>query len=348
MTALLEIRGLSLALGAFKLGPLSLILAAEEYLVLLGPSGCGKTTLLEAIAGTHPMETSVIRIDGVDAGSAPPEKRGVGYVSQDADLFPHLTVAENVSFGLAYTNAPAGELESRYKRIVEVTGVKDLLGRYPANLSGGESRRVALARALVVEPRLLLLDEPLSMLDPNARTEMLNVLETVHAEMKTAAIHVAHDREEAWSIGGRCAVMRDGRIVQTGTIGELSRRPKTRFVAEFLGGVNVFEAVFVSEGADCTADLGWAAVRLAQSPVFRRGFLQIRPESLDVSPTGTGEFPPGRIIKISDRGAYVAVDVKIGEDATLVAYVSAENVKNFKLGDTVALKLVGAPHAIKE
>ena len=212
MTAFLELRDLSLTLGGFRLGPLSLALSPGEYLVLLGPSGCGKTTLLNAISGVHGAGAGMLLLAGEESGLKPVHRRRIGYVSQIPNLFPHLTVEDNVRFGLAYVRAPEDELEGRFRRIVALVGADGFLGRYPATLSGGERRRVALARSIVTGPRVLLLDEPLGMLDPNARAGMFEVLRTIHEETGAAVIHVTHDREEAWIMGGACAVMREGKI----------------------------------------------------------------------------------------------------------------------------------------
>lgn len=235
MVPLLELRNLNLRVGMFALEKISLSLLRGDYLVLLGPSGCGKTTLLRAIVGAHPAPQGALFLEGEDAGSLPVHLRRLGYVAQTVDLFPHMDVASNIRFGLAYLPISKREKELRFERIVALLGVQELLSRRPANLSGGEGKRVALARSLAVGPRALLLDEPLSGIDEYARPEMLRTLKMLHDELGTATIHVTHDRDEARGIGGRCAVMRAGRIEQAGTTEEIFTAPATRFVAEFLG-----------------------------------------------------------------------------------------------------------------
>lgn len=235
MTPLLEIRKLKLGLGAFTLGEMSLALAPGDYLVLLGPSGCGKTSLLRAVAGLLPVGRGQLWLEGTDCGNTPPHRRRVSYVSQSTDLFPHLNVAQNIGFGLSYLALSRTERRRRIERISAQFGIAGLLGRETANLSGGESKRVALARGLVVNPRVLLLDEPLSGVDEHARAGMFEALKMIHDELGTATVHVTHDRVEAAAMGGRCAVMRAGRIEQEGALEELLRRPRTEFVAEFLG-----------------------------------------------------------------------------------------------------------------
>jgi len=233
---LLEIRRLKLRLGEFALGEIFLRLARGDYMVLLGPSGCGKTTLLRAVAGLFGLPPGRLWLDGVDIGSLPPQKRRIGYVSQTTDLFPHLSVEQNIGFGLRYLGLTRAERRERVERMAKMLGVSGLLKRNTINLSGGEGKRVALARGLVVNPRILLLDEPLNGVDHYAREGMFDVLRMIHDELGTATIHVTHDREEAWAVGGRYAVMREGLIEQTGTSDELLNAPKTPFVEAFLGG----------------------------------------------------------------------------------------------------------------
>jgi len=232
---LLEIRRLKLRLGEFTLGEIFLRLARRDYMVLLGPSGCGKTTLLRAVAGLFRLPPGRLWLEGADIGSLPPHKRGIGYVSQTTDLFPHLSVEQNIGFGLRYLGLTRAERRERVERMAEMLGVEGLLRRNTVNLSGGEGKRVALARGLVIDPRILLLDEPLNGVDHYARAGMFDVLRMIHDDLGTATIHVTHDREEAWAVGGRYAVMRDGLIEQSGTPDELLNAPKTPFVAEFLG-----------------------------------------------------------------------------------------------------------------
>jgi len=238
VTPLLELRNLTVRLNGFALQGISLSLMRGDYLLLLGPSGCGKTTLLRTLVGAHPVGAGQLFLEGEDAGGLPPHRRRIGYVAQTVDLFPHMDVAANIRFGLAYLPLAAEEKDLRFERIVELLGVRGLLGRSTANLSGGEGKRVAMARSLVVNPRALLLDEPLSGIDEFARPEMLRTLRMLHDELGTATIHVTHDRDEARRIGGRCAVMRAGRIEQVGMTEEIFRAPTTPFVAEFLGTKN--------------------------------------------------------------------------------------------------------------
>jgi putative spermidine/putrescine transport system ATP-binding protein len=343
----LELRGLELALGDFRLGPVSLELSAGDYLVLLGPSGCGKTSLLKAIAGFHPVTAGHLLVDGREAAGVPVHRRGIGYVSQAADLFPHLDVAGNVRFGQSYLALSPAEKRERFDQVVGLLGLGKLLARETAALSGGEARRVALARALAVSPRLLLLDEPLGMLDEQARPEMLDVLARLHQELGTATIHVTHEREEAWAVGGRAAVMRAGRVEQLAPVGELFRKPATRFVAEFLGGANVLAARFEPRaGGRAAALLGWAEFELAEAPGFAAGWLLIRPEHIAVAPLGAGQSFPATVRSVSDRGSYVEAVFEAAGGNILKAHLVAEDGAGLKAGEAVALRLAAAPHAI--
>jgi len=217
----LRLCNVTTVLGAFRLGPVSLTLAGGDYLAVLGPGGCGKTTLLKTIAGILRPVAGEIHINGRRADRVPSHRRGVGYVPQHSLLFPHMTVAGNVRFGLRYARGATAQREERFARAVELTGTAGLLGRYPATLSGGESRRVALARALAVSPAALLLDEPLSMLDPEARCSLLETLRNISRQTGVVTLHVTHHLDEVRAVAGQCAVMRAGRIATYGPAAEV-------------------------------------------------------------------------------------------------------------------------------
>jgi ABC-type Fe3+/spermidine/putrescine transport system ATPase subunit len=222
------------AAGKFQLGPLSLDLAEGDWFVLLGPSGSGKTTLLGLIAGVRPSPAGMVTLGGRDIGPLPPERRRVGYVSQTGDLFPHLTVAGNVGFGLRFTKHTKKEQADRVEKLLALFGLEALAGQSAATVSGGEGRRVALARALAVEPALLLLDEPLGMLDPPGRRAMQECLARVHKDLGATTLHVTHDLREAKALGSRAGILMGGRLVQEDTVEALFARPATPEVARFL------------------------------------------------------------------------------------------------------------------
>ncbi|MQA25155.1 MAG: ATP-binding cassette domain-containing protein [Micromonosporaceae bacterium] len=212
-----------------------LSVAPGELLVVLGPSGAGKSTLLRVIAGLEPAVRGQVRIAGRDVTRLRPGRRDVSMVFQSYALFPHLTVADNIAFGLTVRDTPKGEIGERVRRAAEAVGCAALLGRRPAQLSGGERQRVALARALVREPDVFLLDEPLSNLDAELRVETRAELRALHDRVGATMLHVTHDQTEALVLGDRVAVLREGRVEQLGTPEEIWRTPATVFVARFVG-----------------------------------------------------------------------------------------------------------------
>jgi len=207
---LILIEGLVVRAGGFTLRVPRLEIGRGEYLVLLGPSGVGKTLLVETIAGLREPAEGRILIDGVDAARLPPEKRGVALVPQSYALFPHMSVRDNIAYGLRVRGVPRREAAERAERMAELLGISHLLDRSPSTLSGGERQRVALARALVVEPRLLLLDEPLSALDPGLRWSAVKLLQRLHGELGFTALHVTHSLAEALALADRIAYMEHG------------------------------------------------------------------------------------------------------------------------------------------
>jgi ABC-type Fe3+/spermidine/putrescine transport system ATPase subunit len=250
---MLRLSDLAVQLGGFVLQVDSLELAPGEYLVILGPNGAGKTVLLETVAGLHPVLRG--RVELRDAGEAaagdpgagwtdvtawPPEKRQVGFVYQDYLLFPHLSVSDNIGFGLK-NRVPADARAGRVREAAALTGVEALLGRRVAGLSGGEQQKVALARALAIRPRLLLLDEPLAALDRCARREMADEVRRLCGEVGVTVLHVTHGLDEAVSLGHRLAVLAGGRLLQIGSPEDLLRSPASRQVAELVGCENLLE-----------------------------------------------------------------------------------------------------------
>ena len=209
----LEAKDLCVVQGSFRLGPISLCLRSGDYLMLMGPSGSGKTTLLKTLAGILPLTAGTIHINGVNITQLTSHTRQVGYVPQHSLLFPHLTVAANVRFGLPYCGDSKGDRESRFAEVVELAGIDGLLSRFPGTLSGGEARRVALARALAVRPFVLLLDEPLSMLDVEARDGLLGALRVIRDRAGVVILHVTHQQAEAQAVATRSAMLQAGRLM---------------------------------------------------------------------------------------------------------------------------------------
>lgn len=228
----------------------SLTVYRGEFFSLLGPSGCGKTTLLRLLAGLDAPNSGYIRLLGVDMTGVPPQQRPVNTVFQSYALFPHLTVYENVAFGLRMKRLPEPMVERKVREALALTRIHGLEQRKPAELSGGQQQRVALARALVNEPAVLLLDEPLGALDVHLRKQLQTELRQMQRRLGLTFIHVTHDQEEAFTLSDRIAVMRAGRIEQVGTPRQLYEQPRTRFVAQFLGHCNLIDGTAVGWSAD--------------------------------------------------------------------------------------------------
>jgi ABC-type Fe3+/spermidine/putrescine transport system ATPase subunit len=253
--------------GVTAVDGVSLQVPEGEFLSLLGPSGCGKTTTLRLIAGFEQPDEGEIRIGGRDVAGLPPYRRDVNTVFQSYALFPHLTVRENVAYGLKQSGMPRGRRAARARELLELVHLPHEEDRKPRQLSGGQQQRVALARALAKSPRVLLLDEPLGALDLKLRKEMQVFLKTLHADLGTTFVYVTHDQEEALAMSDRVAVMHAGRIEQIGTPREIYDAPATRFVASFIGDTN-----FIGEPGASVA-LRPEQLRLAPEPAAANGAL---------------------------------------------------------------------------
>ncbi len=257
---MIELSAIGQRFGAFTLGELTLRVEQGAYWVLLGPTGAGKSLLLHLIAGLYPLARGRITLAGADVGAVPPERRQLGVVFQSAALFPHLSVRENIAYGLRARRLPRAERDARVDALIERLGIGALRDRPTASLSGGEAQKVAIARALAIRPRLLLLDEPLAAVDHNARLGLQEELRRWHRELGLTTLHVTHSREEALALADHCAVMLGGRLVQHGPTAELFARPRCAFVARFLGVAPVgqspcAEACFTQPGR-CTHPQG--------------------------------------------------------------------------------------------
>jgi molybdopterin-binding protein len=318
-----QIEDLCVDLREFHLRQIAFDVAAGEYFVVLGPTGAGKTVLLETIVGLFQPRRGRILIDGEDITHSPPEHRDIGFVYQDYVLFPHLDVAENIAFGPKMTGGPSlvarkqrnRSIEQQVNEISSMLSIDHLLHRRPKTLSGGEQQRVALARALVVKPRLLLLNEPLSALDPETREGLQRELARVQRELGTTTLHVTHDFEEAVALGGRVAVVHEGRIIQVGTPEDIFRRPANEFVARFVGVRNIFAGTVSEAGRDGYKTFKGDGMEMAVTTDLKGAtHASIRPEDIILSQeplrSSARNCFRGCIVAIADRGTliYVTVD----------------------------------------
>ena len=320
--AFLDLTNLEKTFGANRVvKDFSLGIEKGEFISLLGPSGCGKTTVLRMVAGFETPTSGAIRIDGQDVTGQRPNQRNIGMMFQAYALFPNMTVADNVAFGLKVKGVPREEREARVTEMLRLIGLPDLGSRFPFQLSGGQQQRVALARALAPRPRVLLLDEPLSALDAKVRVSLRNEIREIQREMGITTIFVTHDQEEAMSVSDRIVVMNGGIAEQVGAPFEIYNHPKTRFVAGFVGTLNSFAARVVSaeEGtvsvAGQTVALGQGALSAASGQTVT---LALRPEAVSYGrDEGREVVLPGTIEEVHFLGSVIRLRVNV--DGTLVA-----------------------------
>lgn len=282
---MIRIENLGIELPGFAVQDVNLRVEPGEFFTLIGPTGSGKTLVLESVAGLAPKCSGRILINGEDITHMPPERRAVSLVYQDHSLFPHLTVLQNVTYGQRYQGIGRREGESEACMLLEQLGLSRVTDRRPDKLSGGEKQRVSIARALACRPRVLLLDEPLSSLDPQFRADLRQTLKSLHRETGLTVLMVTHDFVDALTLSDRAAVIRAGKLEQVGSVADIFRQPATPFVAEFVGMTNVLPATF---GNGCCSFAGHE-VPLTVMPDWREGFAALRPE--DVAVACGNDFP---------------------------------------------------------
>jgi spermidine/putrescine transport system ATP-binding protein len=345
---MVELRKVSKNFGSFTaLEEVSFDIAEGEFMTFLGPSGCGKTTCLRLISGFEHPSTGEIFIAGKNVTHDPPYRRSVNQVFQTYALFPHLSVYENISFGLRMQKLAAPDVKRRVDRIVEMTSLQEFANRKPAQLSGGQRQRVALARAVVCEPKVLLLDEPLSALDAKLRTQMRSELKQLQKRLGITFIFVTHDQEEALAMSDRIAVMSCGRVEQIGTVNQIYYQPATRFVATFIGETNIVEAEVVEKGADlirCQIEGGMTlAVRSGTPATSSNVLLALRPEKIRLyrsRPEGQNVFS-GRIVVQVFKGAVNDLTLAVSGGLELRALIANDGQQElvFQEGEEVFCRI---------
>jgi sulfate/thiosulfate transport system ATP-binding protein len=308
----ISVRNLSKRYGTFQaVDDVSFDVPAGQLVALLGPSGSGKSTILRIIAGLETAETGSVELTGEDATAVPIQRRGVGFVFQHYALFRHMTIRDNVAFGLKVRKLPKAEIRARVDELLELVQLAGYSARYPSQLSGGQRQRVALARALAPRPKVLLLDEPFGALDAKVRDELRTWLRRLHDEVHVTSLFVTHDQQEAFEVADQVVVLNRGRIEQMGPPQQLYEQPATPFVTGFLGAVNVLNG----QSASGQAVLGdgvqlptrWGGT---DGPVS----VYVRPHDLDVSHERNGRPSwPGRVVRVTPLGAFVRLDVALAD-----------------------------------
>jgi spermidine/putrescine ABC transporter ATP-binding subunit len=317
---------------------IDLEVAPAEFVTLLGPSGCGKTTTLNLIAGFLSPDAGAIELAGKPVGDLPPFRRDLGLVFQDYALFPHMTAAENVAFGLKMRGLARTEIDRRVQEAIELVHLEGLGQRRPLQMSGGQRQRVALARALVIRPAMLLLDEPLSNLDLKLREEMRIEISALQRRLQIATVFVTHDQGEALTMSDRIAVMRAGRIEQIGTPSDIYERPATRFVASFIGATNLIDGSIAGEagGGFTRLDtaLGPARARLVNGAAAgRKVALAIRPERIKLA---AGAAPDGAIAwpveieRVVYLGSRIEFRLKLADGTNAIAEAANDGTAEWR------------------
>lgn len=326
-----EIGDLCLDVGGFELSGISLKVEKGDYLALIGPTGSGKSLLLETIIGFYEPEKGRIILEGKDITELPPDMRQISIVYQDHVLFPHMNIFENIAYALRKKLRDKKKIEAEVKQIAEVLGIGELLHRKPATLSGGEKQRAALARSLVVRPKLLLLDEPFSALDARTKEKLREMLKKAISEYSTTVLHVTHDFEDVWALANRVVVIRKGEVMQAGDTESVFRRPSPDFVAEFLGTNMLKGKVKALEGKLTVIEAGNMGIYSSDpAEPGEEVAVSIRPEEIilarEAVESSARNILRGKISGIFKKEHIVVVNLEIGnqEIKTIITPTSCE------------------------
>ena len=322
----------------------SLNIARGEFVSFLGPSGCGKTTTLRMVAGFEEPSSGTIRIDGRDVTNLRPNQRNVGMVFQAYALFPNLTVADNIAFGLKVKRRPAEEIKARVAEMLAMIKLPQLGNRYPYQLSGGQQQRVALARAIAVKPKVLLLDEPLSALDAKIRVSLREEIRALQRDLGITTIYVTHDQEEALSMSDRIVVMNEGRIEQIGSPFEIYNYPRTRFVASFVGTLNILEGRIVDPAGGRISIDGQeirAARGVSDGSAGDVRSVALRPEAITLSGSEASRNRiKGTIDEVNFLGAVVRIRVQVAQNMVSLDTFNSPSTPPPKRGEEVTLSFL--------
>jgi putative spermidine/putrescine transport system ATP-binding protein len=333
------LRDLTRAFGATRaLDGLSIEMAPGELVALLGPSGCGKTTALRIVAGFETADTGSVLVDGKDISSVPAARRDMGMVFQSYSLFPNMSALDNVGFGLRMRKTGAGERRQRAGDLLDMVGLAPQASQYPHQLSGGQQQRVALARALAIEPRVLLLDEPLSALDAKVRLQLREQIRTLQQRLGTTTLFVTHDQEEALSMADRVGVMSNGRLEQIAAPDELYTDPATAFVAEFVGVMNRIPGEL--QAGDQVTALGSTVPVRGQRPVQAAVDVLVRPEGLRLEVVENGN---GIVTTRTFLGSVTRVGVQLSGDVAVQVDRPSAEAAALAPGASVAVSLPAQP-----
>ena len=335
-TVAIAVRHLSKKYGTFQaVDDVSFDVPAGQLVALLGPSGSGKSTILRIIAGLETAEQGSVELTGEDATTIPIQRRGVGFVFQHYALFRHMTIRDNIAFGLKVRKLPTAEIRGRVDELLNLVQLTGYATRYPSQLSGGQRQRVALARALAPRPKVLLLDEPFGALDAKVRDELRTWIRRLHDEVHVTSLFVTHDQQEAFEVADQVVVLNRGRIEQMGPPQDLYEQPATPFVTEFLGSVNVLKGQS-SSGLALVG--GGLQVPTALSENDGPISVYVRPHDLELSHERNGRPGwPGEVLRVTPLGAFVRIDVALADGTDVRVEISRERYAalNARVGESM-------------